>query len=277
MARFELMQTREKAENLRARIIRAEVQGAQQSLRERRLARSFRFFTIPASVGFLLLAVEAHTKHTLPLDLTIERHIQIVHAPVYDWLLSRISDLGYFPGSVITFVVVAALLYVLNFRVAAALAVSATLLASLVGAILRALVGRPRPSPSLVHVVTRVMGAGFPSGHVIHYTVLFGFCFYVVITTWRGGLPRNLILAVLALHVALVGLSRVYLGAHWPSDVLGGYLFGAVWLTGTIDLYRVLLGQIRDGRFWNRLPAPLWQGQPRRQNARSWWDRRLRG
>jgi undecaprenyl-diphosphatase len=57
---------------------------------------------------------------------------------------------------------------------------------------------------------------------------------------WRGGTVRALVLAALALLVTLIGPSRVYLGQHWPSDMLGAYLFASLWLAGTIEAHLFL-------------------------------------
>ena len=239
---------------MRRQIVRAEAPPEQESSRGRRFVCSYRYLIIPATVAFVLLALQAHTREILPIDLPLARAIQGIHAPLYDWVLTHVSDLGFFPGSVITYAAVAVVLYLLDLRLAAGLAVGSSLLASLMGSLLRALIGRPRPSPSLVHVVTHATTFGFPSGHVIHYVTLFGFCFYIVRRTWRSGPLRNLTLALMVLLVVLVGPSRVYLGAHWPSDVLGGYLFGAVWLAGTVEFYRALISRLGTS-FYRSQPA----------------------
>ena len=100
------------------------------------------------------------------------------------------------------------------------------------------LVGRPRPEFSLLE--TTPTTPSFPSGHAAHAILFFG-CLAVVVT----GLIRPLWLArlvqvVLWLTVLAVGASRVYLGVHWPSDVLGAYLLGGALLV-------LLLGWRKSG------------------------------
>jgi undecaprenyl-diphosphatase len=195
---------------------------------------------IVTAVVFVALAVQAHSRDLLQPDLTVARAAQQIHDPVYIWILTHVSDFGFFPGNLISYVVVFVALLALGLRLGAALALGSSLLASLAGSALRANIARPRPLNSQVHVVTHIAGFGFPSGHVIQYTTLFGFAFYLVLLAAKSGLSRNFALAVLLLLVLLVGPSRVYLGAHWPSDIVGAYLFGALWIAGTVELYLVL-------------------------------------
>jgi undecaprenyl-diphosphatase len=78
----------------------------------------------------------------------------------------------------------------------------------------------------------------FPSGHTVHYVVFFGFLCFLVFTLLRPRALRWAMLGLLAGMMLLVGPARIHLGAHWASDVLGGYLFGAAMLLGIISLYR---------------------------------------
>jgi undecaprenyl-diphosphatase len=71
------------------------------------------------------------------------------------------------------------------------------------------------------------------------YVCYFGFLFFVAYAQLpRDSYARRIALALLALPVLLVGLSRVYLGAHWPSDTIGAYLFGGLWLAFSLHMYR---------------------------------------
>jgi membrane-associated phospholipid phosphatase len=105
--------------------------------------------------------------------------------------------------------------------------------------LIKLLIARPRPTADLVRVSVSLRTESFPSGHVTFYVCYFGFLFFTAYALLpRGSMVRRLALFVTALPVALVGFSRVYLGAHWPSDVLGAYIFGGLWLALSLDIYR---------------------------------------
>lgn len=137
-------------------------------------------------------------------------------------------------------------LFVLGLRTEGLLGVASSVLAGLIGGAIKLIIGRVRPSDQYVHVVNHLGNYSFPSGHVIQYTTLFGFAFYVILVTWRGGAIRAVALTLLALLVVLVGPSRVYLGQHWPSDVLGAYLFAGLWLAGTIEVHLALKRRLEE-------------------------------
>ena len=110
---------------------------------------------------------------------------------------------------------------------------------------------RPRPPGSLVHV-EHVLPAGssFPAGHVLNFTVFAGFLCYLAWVRLAPSPLRTILAAMLVAMIALMGVARIHAGEHWPSDVLGGYLIGILWLVATIELYR--WGIRRSGV---RLPA----------------------
>ncbi len=111
---------------------------------------------------------------------------------------------------------------------------------AIINSTLKLLISRPRPAVSaLVPVYGNTATQSFPSGHVTFYVCFFGFLFFVAYALLpRGSIVRRLALTLTALPVLLVGLSRIYLGAHWPSDTLGAYLWSGVWLAFSLAMYR---------------------------------------
>jgi membrane-associated phospholipid phosphatase len=105
---------------------------------------------------------------------------------------------------------------------------------SLAGAFAKVVVQRQRP-PAAFALIHQPVSRSFPSGHALASILFFTLLAFVL---WRtvGTTPRRrfAIVAVCALGALLVGLSRVYLGVHWPTDVVGGWYLGAAWLSATI-------------------------------------------
>jgi undecaprenyl-diphosphatase len=144
---------------------------------------------------------------------------------------------GAFPAAAAVTVAVAGVLALLR-RYPEALLVLATVVARSPNALLKGAVGSPRPTEDLVRITEHANGLGFPSGHAMGAMLFYGTLFYLA-----GRLihPPAARLAVQALSVAAIlaiGLARVYTGAHWPSDVLGGYLWGLVILTVLLAGYQ---------------------------------------
>ena len=110
------------------------------------------------------------------------------------------------------------------------------------------IVARPRPSSSLIHVYIPEPIPTFPSGHVVYAIVYYGFLLYLSLTKpvsqWRFRWILMPFQVYAALNILLIGYSRVYEGSHWLTDVLGGYLMGALFLVLLIILYRWTLDKL---------------------------------
>ena len=163
----------------------------------------------------------------MPFDVSVERSVQSVSsAPAtqiflaFDWLDGIRQDIG---G-----VAVVLLLIAVNWR-SAALVVTAAAGTTLVYYLTEQALKRPRPTPGLVHVVRHTGDYSFPSGHVAFFSwslVLLVVCLAV------GRLSRPLVVTawvVAALVLLAVCIGRIYLGEHWPSDVIAGLALGLGW------------------------------------------------
>jgi membrane-associated phospholipid phosphatase len=99
----------------------------------------------------------------------------------------------------------------------------------LLNTILKRVVRRLRPQ--LPEPWVTEPGWSFASGHVMGSLVAYGFLAYLLTRITPAHFPRRAAMALLAGLVLLIGFSRIYLGVHFMSDVIGGYAAGAVWLT----------------------------------------------
>ncbi|AYG79229.1 Undecaprenyl-diphosphatase BcrC [Streptomyces hundungensis] len=127
-------------------------------------------------------------------------------------------------------------------RGAAAGALAVLILGQAVRYGLMAAVARPRPAA--FDWATTASGHSFPSGHTTTSALTAGLLVWAVLTRSRISAVRFTVALVL-LWAAAVGLSRVYLGVHWASDVLGGWLFAAFWLCLAARVAEPLVRRLR--------------------------------
>jgi undecaprenyl-diphosphatase len=143
--------------------------------------------------------------------------------PFLDRLMILISHLGATPALILTGVITGWLLARRHFVDGLMLVISVGG-AEVIVDVLKALFSRPRPAifPPLAVETTY----SFPSGHTMVAVALYGM---LAVFAWRG---RRFVWAVLCLLVIpLIALSRVYIGVHYPSDVLGAMSVGLLWVT----------------------------------------------
>jgi undecaprenyl-diphosphatase len=98
-----------------------------------------------------------------------------------------------------------------------------------------------RTRPAIVDLLTAAPGYAFPSGHSAQAAATYGVIAYLLAGRLRRWGHRVTVWAVAVLVIALVGFSRLYLGAHWLTDVLGGFALGAAWTALVITTFGILM------------------------------------
>ncbi len=193
-------------------------------------------------VSGIALSLAAYLFGVFPFDLGVETWLQGFHHPVFIAAIGLVSYLG--DGWIPAIPVVAiAAICAFKKKWIEAIFVFGTLSSALLAGILKILVGRPRPPTFVMNpfdLFPLTDRYAYPSGHVLLFVVFYGFVAYL---SWKllDGPVRWISVSVCAALVVLIGPSRILLGEHWASDVIGSYIIGALWLIILILLYRVEL------------------------------------
>lgn len=204
----------------------------------RRKARLFQLSVGIMLAAFAVLTFLVITVPSFSIDLKIAIGLQSFNNPVFSGLMTFISWVGFSPQSFIASAVIIVILFVLGYRWESAAALVIAVIVPLLNLLIKTLVHRTRPGADLIHVVRVLSDYSFPSGHVMLYTGFFGFVCFLTYTLLKPSWIRTLLLVIFGSHVVLVGISRIYLGQHWASDVLGAYLLGGLCLIAGIRFYR---------------------------------------
>jgi undecaprenyl-diphosphatase len=184
-----------------------------------------------------LLTVAASGNNVLPGDVAVAKWIQAIQIPLNSYLVPFTNWAG--TGAPITVMMVGLALGLGLFaRIDLAVLVGMSIVARSVNTLLKAITGSPRPMDNLIHVAQYAPGQGFPSGHVMSTTLFYGVILYMAQTRIDARIVRWAIQALAMTLILTTGFARIQVGAHWPSDVLGGYLWSIIILVGLIRLHQ---------------------------------------
>lgn len=226
-------------QNIKPAVTEAQRVAAETSVSGRRAVSRgtiFLAFYLWLLSGAIMISLIARFTEFFPGDKTITRNLQSHRSHWLRRFMIGISEPG-FPkiGVPLTFGI-AGIFWALRFRLESIFILLASS-SNILNWIVKRLIKRPRPARELVTVARVINEPSFPSGHVMHYVNLFGLLNYLLVTNWRSGRLRNILVAISTALIILVGPSRVYLGAHWPSDVMAGYIYGGLWFGGLMAAY----------------------------------------
>ncbi|HEX7063477.1 MAG TPA: phosphatase PAP2 family protein [Bacillales bacterium] len=193
---------------------------------------------IVLAVLFTLLASNYHRTAWLGFGHAVQSSIYDIWGPLGEmtFLILTYIGSGYFAYPFTALLVI--YLYSKRNRWIAALFIYNLIGVRLLNWLLKSVFARPRPD--LEHLI-QVSYYSFPSGHAMNSTAFFGFlAFLFHHRLKRKGNQTAPVWIIACLLILLIGLSRVYLGVHYPMDVLGGFLAGGSWLFLTLFLYTLV-------------------------------------
>lgn len=215
------------------------------------IARAERVFSPPAKyirlfllllifvTIFAFIAELVETGAPLPIDLSVTQTLQQFHSAWFDELMRFLTTIGYQPWVLISpLVVLVFALIKRNWAITFALLVA--LLGCLGDPLIKIIVHRPRPAAVYQLRTSPPTDFSFPSGHAATSMIIFGFLLYLACIYLHHKLIRAFAITLCVLLIFGIGLSRIYLGEHWFSDVLGGYVYGLAWLTMVVAVYQIV-------------------------------------
>jgi undecaprenyl-diphosphatase len=192
-----------------------------------------------AAVLFVVVLLLVASSSTALLDVdrgtATDLHRYAIEHRAFTSAMRALSNFGSTPVWLLVTVLVAGWLLWRRLRRLAAFVVVTVLGSSALNNLVKVAVDRSRPH--LSDPVAVAAGKSFPSGHaqaaIVGYGVLVAVFLPIISRRWRP-----VVLAVAGLMVALIGFSRIALGVHYLSDVIGAYLIGTVWLLGMASAFR---------------------------------------
>jgi undecaprenyl-diphosphatase len=181
-----------------------------------------------ATAVFALLATAVEAGVTERLDSRVLHWFADRRTPLMDIVMLEVTTLG--NGLVLIMLVgtVSAFLWLTSHRWSVYLLIVGTVGGQLVNNMLKTIFGRPRPDA--VPAVDEVLTLSFPSGHAMSAFIAYGSVAFLVGRLEPTRAMRRTTWALAAIIVLAIGISRIYLGVHYPTDVLAGFVAGLAWL-----------------------------------------------
>lgn len=181
-------------------------------------------------LGFIILSNLAYNKRILQNDIMNPKFISS-----YITLIAMfITNLG--SATILIIISMILLLAIKDKKIGLAICLNLAIEASL-NALLKNIIQRPRPSGIRLIIES---GYSFPSGHSMASMAFYGFLIYLIYKYVKNKKIKWTLISILSILIATIGLSRIYLGVHYISDVLGGFLISISYLivyTSLIDKF----------------------------------------
>lgn len=199
------------------------------------LTRAF-FISLMSAIGFGAIALLVTDNKVVQFDKKIISFVQGLETPALTSMMKFFTFIGGgLPVVVVTLIIMYFLYKVLHHRGELILFIGVVIGSVILNETLKLIFHRARP---MLHRVIDANGFSFPSGHSMAAFSLYG---VVAFLLWRHistSLGRGMLIVISIIMTIAIGVSRIYLGVHYPSDVLGGFLASGSWLAISIWYYQ---------------------------------------
>ena len=204
----------------------------------RKIALAFVLMLVPA----ITLSYLASVFTVLPFDLKSYHELQEEANPLFNILMQWVSYLGETAISMsLTAIIVAT--FASRRQWLEAIFMLTTTSSVLLTFALKEVIHRARPFPlaeNATGLIQKINQYSYPSGHVLFFVVFFGFFAYLAWMHFTGRV-QMIVIIICSTLIVLIGPSRIFLGAHWASDVIGSYIIGTIWLFVLILAYQEVM------------------------------------
>lgn len=194
------------------------------------------------TLAFLILALFVKIDFThgpFPFDRPIQTwafHLQSSSGLTY--FFSHMTNIFGDKCGIIVAALLALVLYLLFKQKEATIWFAATVVLSLaLNTVIKVIIGRERPDIHRLAAFANEAGKSFPSGHSIFATIIFGSIFFICLGKLKNRSSKILLGILCIILIALVMFSRIFVGVHYPSDTIGGFLEGISILLLTYPTY----------------------------------------
>jgi undecaprenyl-diphosphatase len=190
------------------------------------------------AILFIILALADVFGLLRSTDLKITNFIELFKSPLLTKVADFLSWFGETPQGYLILVLSVIVLICARYRWEAVILGVSAFGAIVLDEIIKIIVRSPGPFAPTNPALMNFNDYTFPSGHVIFYMTFFGFVSYLLLSHMKSSWKRTIPLIFMGVLIVFVGIARVYLLAHWTSDVIGGYILGGMILIISVQVYK---------------------------------------
>jgi membrane-associated phospholipid phosphatase len=217
-------------------------------------------------LAFAQLAAEVAEGTTRKLDEAVLLWLNRHASPQWDSIALQITSIGNGAVVITLGLILCCILWSLRHRMAVILVVIGVGGSDLLNLLLKARFERPRPELFVLETpFQRPVSASFPSGHAMTAMVVYFLFAYLIGRLGGKGWFKVLVNSLATILIIAIGVTRMYLGVHYPSDVIAGYVIGFVWIMFCIFGLEAM--EVAQGRSRRQVERKLPNPPPREEEA----------